>query len=36
MECEKLVFSKTGCTSESFATGMSREFQLPNNRKASL
>ena len=29
MECEKSIFNKTGCTSESLATGMSREFQSP-------
>ena len=28
MECEKSLFSKTGCTGESLATGMSCEFQL--------
>ena len=27
MECEKSLFSKTGCIGESLATGMSREFQ---------
>ena len=26
MECEKLVFSKTGCTGESLVIRMSREF----------
>ena len=36
MECEKSVFSKTGCTGESLATGMSCKFQSPNNRKARL
>ena len=29
MECEKSLFSKTGCTGESLATGMSHKFQLP-------
>ena len=29
MECEKSIFNKTGCISESLATGMSREFQSP-------
>ena len=28
MECEKSLFSKAGCIGESFAIGMSREFQL--------
>ena len=32
MECEKSLFSKTGCTGESLATGMSREFQSPITR----
>ena len=27
MECEKSLFSKTGCTSESLMTGMSHKFQ---------
>ena len=35
-ECEKSLFSKTGCTSESLATGTSHEFQLPDNRMARL
>jgi len=35
-KCEKSFFSKTGCTSESLATRMSRKFQLPNNRMARL
>ena len=35
-ECEKSLFSKTGCTSESLAIGMSREFQSPNNKMARL
>ena len=33
---EKSVFSKTGCTSESLAIGMSCEFQSLNNKKARL
>ena len=36
MKCEKLVFSKRGCTGKSLATGMSREFQSSNNKKARL
>ena len=36
MEYEKSVFSKTGCTGKSLATGMSCEFQSPDNRKARL
>ena len=32
MECEKSPFNKTGCTGESFATEMSREFLLPVSR----
>ena len=35
-ECEKSIFSKTGCTSESLTTGISHEFQLPDNRMAKL
>ena len=35
-ECEKSFLSKTGCTSESLATGMSRKFQSPDNRMARL
>ena len=30
-ECEKSFFCKTGGSSDSLATGTSREFQLPNN-----
>ena len=36
MKCEKLVFSKRGCIGKSLATGMSREFQSSNNKKARL
>ena len=36
MEYEKSVFSKIGYTGESLATGMSREFQSPDNRKGRL
>ena len=32
----KVIFSKTGCTGESLRTGMSREFQSPDNRVARL
>jgi len=36
MECEKLLFNKTGCTSKSLSTGMSREFQSLDNRNVRL
>ena len=36
MECEKSVFNKTWYTSESLATGMSHDFQSPDNRKGRL
>ena len=36
MECEKSFFSKIRCTGESLMTGMSCEFQLPDNRMAKL
>ena len=35
-ECEKSLFSKTGCINESLTTGMSHEFQSPDNRIARL
>ena len=35
-ECEKSVFSKIGCTSESLMIEMSREFQSLDNRMARL
>ena len=36
MECEKTFFNKTGCTDKSLTTGISPEFQSPNNRMARL
>ena len=36
MECEKSFFSKIRCTGESLVTGMSCEFQSPDNRMARL
>ena len=35
-ECEKSFFSKTRCTGESLAIGMSHEFQSLDNRMARL
>ena len=35
-ECEKSFFCKTGGFGEWLTTGISREFQLPTNRKARL
>ena len=32
MECEKSLFSKTGCNGKSLAIGMNREFPLPVTR----
>ena len=36
LECEKSLFSKTGCTGESLATRMSRKFQLPVTRLGQI
>ena len=36
MECEKLVFNKTGCIRKSLVTRMSCEFQSPVNRMTKL
>ena len=35
-ECEKSFFCKTRCSGKSLATGMSREFQSPENRMVRL